>query len=469
MAKRKINIPQADTAKVTKRTITSFLNNEYQNYVLYTLANRAIPSMVDGLRMGSRKILYAALSSSFRNGKSDKLLALVGDIYKITLYPHGDASLHNTIIELSSSFKDNLAPLEIDGQGGSLRDPEAISAPRYLYILLSKYAKQMYDVDSDLFEYVFDEGKYLEPKNYYPIIPTVLTKRMQGIAVGYAFSGFSYNPMDIIDACIAVIITGKCENLAIRPYVKGIKQSAFKYNEYRERWECFGDMTTDVKNDKIYVTDLPYDVTFEDFEKRLNSLVNSEYIDSWENNSLGNEIEYTIKFKRGVLARLSNDMPSIIKRLNLVSTVDKDNLTVLDEYGKLHYFSNPAELLIHFVNFRLGIYEERKTRMVDALDKKIEELSQLAKFILLVIKKKIKIANEDLEEVKENIRSYNLPDSLVNIPLSKITKTEYEKQLALIESYKKELDYIKHTSIQQMYINDLIELHNTLKEDFPDI
>ena len=101
MARRKIIAPEASTINVKQRTISSFLQKEYTNYVFYVLANRAIPSILDGLRMGSRKIVYAALNSSFKNGSSDKLLALVGDIYKMTLYPHGDASLHNTIVELS--------------------------------------------------------------------------------------------------------------------------------------------------------------------------------------------------------------------------------------------------------------------------------------------------------------------------------------------------------------------------------
>lgn len=464
MGRKKIQIPEEKQVKVTKRSISSFLNKEYTNYVMYTLENRAIPSIVDGLRMGSRKILYAALSSSFKNEQSDKLLALVGDIYKITLYPHGDASLQGTITELASSYKDNLAPLEIDGQGGSLRDPDAISAPRYLYIKLSKYAKKLYSVDNDLIEYVFDEGKLLEPQRFLPIIPTILTKRAIGLAVGYAFSGFSYNPIDVIDACISVILSGSCDNLAIRPYVKGIKQKNFKFNEYKNRWECFGEMT--IEKDEIIITDLPYDQTFESFESRLNSLQNQEYFEYWENYSKDNNIEYHIKFKRGVLSRLQNDIPSIAKKLNLISVVDKDNFTTLDENNKLHYFGNASELVEHFVKYRLTIYEKRKTLLVSALEKKIKDASLLAKFISLVIKKKIKIANEDLEEVKEKIRSFDLPDTFINIPLSKITKTEYEKQLKLIEDYKNELEYVKNTSIEQMYINDLFELRQSIYEDF---
>jgi DNA gyrase/topoisomerase IV subunit A len=57
-------------------------------------------------------------------------------------------------------------------------------------------------MDEDLLEYVFDEGTYLEPVNYLPIIPTVLCSRAECMAPGYKFSCFSYNPLDVIDACI---------------------------------------------------------------------------------------------------------------------------------------------------------------------------------------------------------------------------------------------------------------------------
>lgn len=56
------------------------------------------------------------------NGKEIKNLNLVGDVYNLTLYMHGDASLTNTIFTLAAEFRDNLNPITITGQHGSLRD-----------------------------------------------------------------------------------------------------------------------------------------------------------------------------------------------------------------------------------------------------------------------------------------------------------------------------------------------------------
>ena len=156
------------------RDITDFLKNEYKDYAKYVIATRAIPSIVDGFKVGARKILWAAFNGGAKSGKEIKNLNLVGDVYNLTLYNHGDASLHGTIFTMSQFFKDNLNPLSINGQCGSLRDENAISAPRYLHVKLSKYAK-LYKTDIELIEQVFDLVMYLEPINLFPLIPTVLS------------------------------------------------------------------------------------------------------------------------------------------------------------------------------------------------------------------------------------------------------------------------------------------------------
>ena len=41
-------------------TITEFLSKEYKEYSFYTIENRAIPSVIDGLKPVHRKIIHVA-------------------------------------------------------------------------------------------------------------------------------------------------------------------------------------------------------------------------------------------------------------------------------------------------------------------------------------------------------------------------------------------------------------------------
>lgn len=448
------------------RDITDFLKNEYKGYAKYVIATRAIPSIVDGFKVGARKIMWGAFNGGAKNGKEIKNLNLVGDVLNLTLYNHGDVSLHGTIFTLSQFFKDNLNPLSINGQCGSLRDETSISAPRYLHVRLSKYAK-IYKTDIDLVEQVFDEGMYLEPVNFFPIIPTVLTSRAEGMAPGYKFQSFSYNPLDVIDACIDVVGTGKT-NRIVRPYVRGIKQSNFIYNEETNSWTNYGEYQADEKNDIVYITDLPYNIGFDEFEKQLNKLVDSGYIKDWSNHSEDSNINYWVFFPK---LRLSRELQAdrygrFIKNLCLKANVPSDILTVLDEHQKVKIFSNVNELIEYFVKFRLNKYVERKNRMVSLMKKKIEDNKNIIKFIQLVNDNTIIITKRKKEDIKKDLDKHQLPYSVLQVPISKLTLEEMNELCKKNESMLDELHYIESTTIERMYINDLIELHHELENDF---
>ena len=150
--------------QVKDRTITDFLNNEYFNFSMYVIENRACPSLVDGLKTGARKILHASFKGSLKNGETKKVTNLAGETMNHSLYQHGDSSLSGTIITLSQDFNFNLNPLYIDGQNGSLRSQDAAS-PRYLYVRHSKYT-DIWKADYDLLEFEEEEDRICISASY---------------------------------------------------------------------------------------------------------------------------------------------------------------------------------------------------------------------------------------------------------------------------------------------------------------
>ena len=206
MAKKEII--QSNEHLWKNRDISNFLNEEYRDYSLYCAMERCTPSLIDGFKLTQRKIMHSAFKGACKSGGLVKMLNLTGDTLKETLYAHGDGSLNGCIIGLGQEFDDALPPLYIEGQSGSLRDQSAVASPRYLYVKLNKYAN-LYKTDYDLLEYISEEGQVIEPTHYLPIIPTVLCRKAIGLAPGYRFNSMSYNPIDIIDACIAADQTAK--------------------------------------------------------------------------------------------------------------------------------------------------------------------------------------------------------------------------------------------------------------------
>lgn len=467
--KRKLNLDSSfkkSNAGKIQRTLTDYLNTEYREYSNYVIATRALPSIWDGFKVGARKILHSAFTGGLKDGSEKKVLNLVGDVFNKTLYAHGDASLVGAIMTMGSYFADNLNPIDIVGQGGSLRDPKSFAAPRYLFCKLSKYSK-LYKVDEDLLNYVYDEGEYLEPEHYLPIIPLVLTARAEGMAPGYKFSSFSYNPIDIIDACIEVIKDGKIKT-DIRPYVKGIKQDKFYYDKELGRWFNMGEWTEDEKNDIIRITDLPFDISYDKFEKKLNSFIDSGYIKDWKNFSHDNVLDYRILFNKSKLARnlQADKKEATIKKLMLQSLVPDDLLYVLDENKKVKHFANKEELLQYFVKIRLNKYNDRKNLLVKVKEQQLKENKELCEFIELVTSGKLVINNRKITDIKEDLKNYNLPTSLLSVQISKLTKEEKEEIVEKSKKIEEELNYIKNTTIEQMYIDDLKNLKKELANDF---
>ena len=457
--------------KIQKRTITNFLNTEYLNYAFSVLEERAIPSVIDGFKPGARKIMHASLAGTTKDGKLYKLLALSGDTMRISLYAHGDISLNGTIVNMCKYFNDNLNPLESDSQVGSLRDPDSAGAPRYLYVKHSKYMDMIYKTDYDLLDHIFEEGQYVEPMTYLPIIPTVLCKNNIGVAVGYSMHNQAYNPIDVIDACKEVIEAradkkDKIQTI-IRPYIRGIKKSNWKFEE--GNWYNYGEWKFNQAKDLMIVTDLPADISYEDFEKLLYKYKDEDYIKDWKNKSVDGGVNYEITFPKKQLAiEMKRDRSGkrLANKFKLIKQVPEDLLWLLDENHKLKYFQNKNEVIEYFVNYRMTIYTERKKKLVKILEQRYKENSDLVKFIELVCKGKLKIRNRSKADIKIDMDEFKLPMALISTPMSKCTIEERDELLKQNEEIKKELEYIRNTSEKQMYINDLNELKKELEKDF---
>ena len=84
-------------------TITEFLQSQYRDYSLYTIENRSIPSLVDGLKPTARKVLFVA-NNIWKTGseKTLKVFQLSGAVANQAYYHHGDCLDPQTEILLSN-------------------------------------------------------------------------------------------------------------------------------------------------------------------------------------------------------------------------------------------------------------------------------------------------------------------------------------------------------------------------------
>jgi DNA topoisomerase-2 len=97
---------------------SDFVNKEL---ILFSMADlqRSIPSMVDGLKPGQRKILFSSFKKNFT--KEAKVAQFSGYVSEHSAYHHGEQSLQSTIIGLAQDYvgSNNINLLLPSGQFGT--------------------------------------------------------------------------------------------------------------------------------------------------------------------------------------------------------------------------------------------------------------------------------------------------------------------------------------------------------------
>jgi DNA topoisomerase-2 len=455
-----------ETQQVTAipvRPIEDFFDNEYLGYSRHVVENRAIPSVIDGFKPSQRKIAFVA-NRVFKTGgeKPLKVFQLAGRIASEAFYHHGGGSLEAAITTMTQEFKNSMPIFQGIGQFGSLRSPEA-GAARYIGVKFNDNFRLLYK-DFDLVDPQHEEGEEIEPKFFLPIIPTVLLNGGSGIAVGFATNILNRHPLDLIDACMDALDGKKIRDL--RPWIKGFHGTFERSPDSPRSWSIRGSYT--VKNTStVEVTEIPPSFTYEKYESYLDGLVEKGVLSSYDDHS-SDRVHYVLKFPRTNLAELQkkNKLDDILK----MREGEGENLTTLDENGKLKVFERAEEIVDYFVGFRLGYYGKRKARLLADLTRQIDLLDAKSRFIDAVIKGRIVVANEKKPDIIKAIEKESIPkqdesyDFLLGMPIWSLTYEKYVELQKKLDETTKERDRVTKTSPEDFYRQDLKDLRKQVQK-----
>lgn len=445
-------------------TIDDYMSTKYIDFSMYVIESRAISSVVDGLKISQRKVL-ACSYDTWKNDKGDmkamKVFQLSGKVCQEMFFHHGDSSMNSTIITMAQKFKNNLPILEGVGQIGTRFSPES-GAPRYVGAKLNVEMKKVLK-DFELLEYRYEEGNRIEPKYFLPIIPMVLCNGASGISVGFAANILNRGVKDVIKECISYLKTGKAKN--ITPSYTYFSGDFIADKENHLKWYSRGIYEI-LNTNTIKITELPLSYTYEKYEAILDKLVEQGKILEYEDNSSAN-IEYVVKIKRDILASLTTD-DDVISYLKLEESFT-ENITLLDEFGKLKLFNTIEEVLKYFVDFRLTYYYKRKTYLITKIEKELSIMDNKMRFVksiidgnLVVNNRKKEVIVKDLSKMKFDTQE-NSFDYLLRMPIYSLTKETYDKIKEDIKEKKNELAIVKKSNPKDTYIDELEVLKNSLK------
>lgn len=192
----------------------------FLDYASYSILDRAVPYIEDGLKPVQRRILHAM--QKIDDGHYHKVAGIVGDTMKY--HPHGDASIKDALVGLGQ--KDYL--IDTQGNWGNIFTGDAAAASRYIEARLSKFALEV-AFNRKITEWVPSyDGNGTEPVVLPMKFPLLLAQGTEGIAVGLSVKILPHNFNELLDACVAAL---RCKPFDLYPdFPTGGLIDCSKYN-----------------------------------------------------------------------------------------------------------------------------------------------------------------------------------------------------------------------------------------------
>ncbi|EDW13467.1 DNA topoisomerase 2 [Drosophila mojavensis] len=375
---------------------SDFINLEL---VLFSNADneRSIPSLVDGLKPGQRKVMFTCFK---RNDKREvKVAQLSGSVAEMSAYHHGEMSLQMTIVNLAQNFvgSNNINLLEPRGQFGTrLTGGKDCASARYIFTLMSPLTRLIYHpLDDPLLQYQVDDGQRIEPLWYIPIIPMVLVNGAEGIGTGWSTKIANYNPRDMITNLRRMI--NNEEPLPLHPWYKNFTGTMEYVSD--GRYVHSGNVQI-LPDNRIEITELPIGVWTQNYKENVLEVLSNgtekvkAIISDYREYHTDTTVRFVITFAPGEFERLRSEEGGFHRVLKLSSSISTNQMHAFDENNCLRRFPTPKDILVEFYKLRLEYYNRRKDYLVGQLTAQADRLSDQARFILEKCEKKLVIENK---------------------------------------------------------------------------
>lgn len=406
--RRELGLPEQYLYEKDTKAVnySDFVNKEL---VLFSNCDneRSIPSMVDGLKPGQRKVLFTCLK---RNDKREiKVAQLAGSVAEHSSYHHGEQSLMSTIVNLAQNFvgSNNINLLQPIGQFGTrLAGGKDSASPRYIFTLLSPLTRFIFHPHDDpLLKHQYDDNQKIEPLWYIPIIPMVLVNGADGIGTGWMTKIPNYNPREIVNNLRRMLndeepkpmipwwknFTGVVEPLVDKKYI------------------IYGEIAI-ISENKLEITELPIGTWTQTYKESVlepmlhgaNDKTPPSITDYKEYNT-DTTVRFVVTINPDKLR--TAEAEGLHRFFKLQTTVSLSSMCVFDDNCCMRKFESVEPILKEFFKVRLTYYVKRKDYLEGMLQAESRKLSNQARFIiekcdgvLVIENKKKKVMIDELKK-----------------------------------------------------------------------
>lgn len=493
--------------KGTKQvTYQDFVNKEL---VLFSnLDNeRSIPSVMDGLKPGQRKVIFTCF---VRNDKREvKVAQLAGSVAERSAYHHGEVSLQATIVNLAQDFvgSNNINLLLPIGQFGTrLRGGKDAASARYINTMLNPLTRKIFRPEDDaVLNYLEDDNLKVEPEYYVPIIPMVLINGGEGIGTGWSTKVPMYNPSEVI-ANMRRLIRGDAPEPMI-PW----------YRDFRGHREQIGTsvvISGSIRKgiyepSELEITELPIGTWTENYTESVlkpptdsavkpNPQAVYNFVEDLANYPDDTYVKMTFKMPENKVRDFESSPGGLYKAFKLQTTISLNQMVLFDSKGCLKRYDSAVEIMKEFYEERRKFYDKRRDYIIGMLKAESEKLENHARYIddkemfayigtrpqlkaliqrlidrgyaadpvrkwkesLLKARGEI-LANDDVEE-SDGVSAQDIADYayLVDTPIRQFTAGDSSRLYKKRDEKRSQLEKISSSTIEDLWLADLTELED---------
>lgn len=481
---QRVGIVEADSAQ--------WLEDNYGEYAISTVASRAIPSVYSGFKPVHARILWTALTNNLTpSAKHKKTASFAGLV--LAYHPHGDASVQDAVYTVAQPFRMRVPLIDVKGSVG-LHFGDKPAAARYTESRLSEAGLAcVVEAKSGACEF---KPNYDETTTEPVDLPVrfnnaVVNGTPNSMAVGFAVNTPSHNPDEVLAANLLLLRRPDAtvdEVLSVMPgpdfptgahvYDKSREGARDYYTTGRGRFVMRATVSVEPLPrgaSKIVVTELPYGVSVGDVLAQINEKSEEQP----PKTKKGKPIPAVEAFEKGITS--ASNKSNRDQRLEIVVHRQWQAGRVLDalwKYTSMEQAFNvnntflvdgrPRQLgtidcMKLFLDYRRACVARRSRARVDAIDARLSQLSALLTVIGDVDKaiSLIREAKTPGDAQKALMARFQISEFqasyILSMQLRRLTKADGDQIRAEDKGLRDEKKRLERVLADPDAMNDLIE------------
>lgn len=435
-------------------------------------------------------------------------------------------TMHFTSFTVNSLGKDRFNGWQLDGNerfllgnfvvthNSRLLGGKDAASPRYIHTYLEEVVGKIFrKEDACLLKHIDDDGEFVEPEYYLPVVPLLAINGSVGIGTGYSTDVPPHKPDDII-CLLRHRLNGSIDTLEGRPldpWWWGFKGKTIRSDD--NTWITKGIYEFNDDKKSITITELPVGIWTKDYKAFLDELCENDDkktkgakkdakkiekggsvaskgtraskdddepvgIKGFDDLYNDIDVKFILYFTDDGYEIIKNDKEKFEKKFKLKSSWKTTNMTCFDTDFNIVKYKTVGDILEAFVEKRLPMYEARRLSILETLKKQIEELDAKRRFIQAILDDKLVLQKKSDSEIVEGLKRCNIPP--LSNPAAPDEYDSYEycvkmridrvKQAAVIEMDKQiadkqaEIGRLEAETASSLWMADLDDFEKTWKE-----